>query len=266
MVLDDAVERSSWERLTRTMRAMGRQVGPAAGLGTAALKRHPVWQGAVAEGGGVGVVVVPGFGGVDASMMVLRRWLERCGYRTVGAGLGMNIGCTEVLVERLAARVEQHVQRTGRPVIMLGHSRGGLLCRLLVVQRPELVCGLVTLGSPVLNPLDVKGLAAIALPWVLRASAMGVGGLIDKGCLDGPCRDLTAHGLAAELPVPAVAFFSRDDGVVGWESCRDPHADWVEVTSSHTGMGTDPVLYTALAPRLAGWAAAQGDPGPAGIA
>lgn len=204
------------------------------------------------------MVVVPGFGGIDASMIVLRRWLARCGYRPVGAGLGMNLGCTAEMVDRLARRVEEQVLRTGGPVIMLGHSRGGLLSRLLVVQRPELVRGLVTLGSPVLNPLDVKGLAAIALPWVLRASSMGVGGLINEGCLDGPCRDVTAHGLAAELLVPAMAFFSREDGVVGWESCRDPHAEWIEVTSSHTGMGTDPVLYAALAPRLAGWAAAQG--------
>lgn len=241
----------------RTLRAMGRQVGPAVGIGTGALQRHHVWRGAVAAGRGVGVVVVPGFGGVDASMAVLRRWLTRCGYRPAGAGLGMNLGCTEKMVDRLARRVEEHAARTGGPVVVLGHSRGGLLGRLLTVQRPELVRGLVTLGSPVLNPLDVKGLAALALPWVLRASSIGVGGLIDRGCFDGPCRDLTAHGLAAELPVPAVAFFSRDDGVVGWESCRDPHADWIEVTSSHTGMGTDPVLYAALAPRLASWAAAQ---------
>jgi hypothetical protein len=45
--------------------------------------------------------------------------------------------------------------------------------------------------------------------------------------------------------------------VVGWRSCQDPEAEWLEVGSSHTGMGTDPELYAALATRLAAWAAAR---------
>jgi hypothetical protein len=56
--------------------------------------------------------------------------------------------------------------------------------------------------------------------------------------------------------VPAVAIYSLDDGVVSWESCQDPEAEWVEVASSHTGMATDPAVYAALAPRLAAWVSA----------
>ena len=78
-------------------------------------------------------------------------------------------------------------------------------------------------------------------------------GLLDHECLAGACRDTTLRGLAAPLAVPAVAIFSRQDGVVGWESCRDPAAEWVEVRSSHTGMGIDPDLYQVLVPRLAAW-------------
>jgi hypothetical protein len=125
----------------------------------------------------------------------------------------------------------------------------------VAVRRPDLVCGLAMFGSPVLDPLDAGGLAPHLLRALVRLSTLGVRGLLDQDCLTGPCRDTTLGGLSAPLQVPAVAIYSRDDGVVGWQSCRDPEAEWVEVGSSHTGMGTDPVLYGALAVRFARWVA-----------
>lgn len=256
MVTGELTPEVRGRRFWSSARAVARSLGPAMGSGLPALFRHPVWTTRVVEGGGVGVVVVPGFGGVDASMVVLRYWLRRRGFVAVGAHLVLNIGCTAELVGRLERRVEAHARATGGPIVLLGHSRGGLLCRLVAVRRPDLVRGLVTLGSPVLDPLDVRGLASRVLRWLIRLSDLGIRGLLDGECLSGACRDRTVVGLAATLPMPAVAFYSRDDGVVGWRSCRDPEAEWIEVSSSHTGMGTDPALYAALAPRLAAWAAA----------
>jgi pimeloyl-ACP methyl ester carboxylesterase len=246
-----------WARARLAAHRLARQLGPAVGLSLPALKRHPIWTATAAEGRGVGVVVVPGFGGVDSNLAVMRRWLAHRGYRPIGARLGMNLGCTTDLVARLERRVEAHALATGGPVVLMGHSRGGWLSRLVAVRRPDLVRGLVMLGSPVLDPLDARGLATFVVRVLLRLSAFGVPGLLERDCLHGPCRDDAAEGLAAELRMPAVALYSRDDGVVGWESCRDPGAEWVEVRSSHTGMGTDPELYTALVPRLAAWAAAE---------
>jgi pimeloyl-ACP methyl ester carboxylesterase len=245
-----------WHRVRRTARHLGRSLPPALGLTTPALVRHPVWRAPAVHGGGTGAVVVPGFAGADASLAVLRRWLDRRGFPATGAGLGINVGCTEELVERLERRVAEHADRTGGPVVLVGHSRGGMLARIVTVRRPDLVRGLAMLGSPVLDPLDAGGLAAVLLPAVVRLSELGLRGLVDGDCLTGPCSTATADALAAPLPVPAVAIYSRDDGVVGWRSCQDPEAEWVEVASSHTGLGTDPAVYAALAPRLAAWAAA----------
>jgi pimeloyl-ACP methyl ester carboxylesterase len=244
-----------WPAVHRFVRHVGRSLPPALGLTAPALLRHPVWQGAGVDGGGIGVVVAPGFAGADASMGMLRRWLARRGYVPTGAGLGINVGCTEELVDRLERRVADHAARTGGPVVLVGHSRGGMLARIIAVRRPDLVRGLAMLGSPVLDPLDAGGLATVVLPAVLRLSEFGVRGLVDGDCLTGPCSAAAAVGLAAPLPVPAVSIYSRDDGVVGWRSCQDPEAEWVEVASSHTGMGTDPAVYAALAPRLSAWAA-----------
>ncbi len=155
------------------------------------------------------------------------------------------------------AHVIDVVRRAGEhgPVVLVGHSRGGMLARIVAVRRPDLVRGLAMLGSPVLDPLDAGGLATVVLPAVVRLSALGVRGLVDGDCITGPCSTAAATALAAPLPVPAVSIYSRDDGVVGWRSCQDPDAEWVEVACSHTGMGTDPAVYTALARRLAAWAA-----------
>lgn len=247
---------SAAARLARTLRVLGRDLGPVVQVTLPALLRHPVWTGAVAFGGGRGAVVVPGFGGADWSMAVLRRWLARCGYRAVGGGLAMNLGCTADLVDRLERRAEALARATGGPVVLVGHSRGGLLCRMLAVRRPDLVAGLAMLGSPVLDPLDLRGAAGPVLRVLVRLSQAGVRGLLDDACLTGDCRDATAVGLSAPLRVPALAVFSQDDRVVRWDACRDPSAEWVEVGSSHTGMGTDPDLYAALLDRLHRWAAA----------
>ncbi|WP_250556659.1 alpha/beta fold hydrolase [Pseudonocardia lacus] len=234
-------------------RALYREFGPVLGIGRGRLRRHPVWTSPTPDGDGVGVVVVPGFGGTDPSMALLRRWLRGRGYRPTGASLWFNLGCTGDLVDRLERRVVEHARATGGPVVLLGHSRGGWLGRLVAVRRPELVRGLVMLGSPVLDPLDARGLAPLLLRLLVRLSAVGLPGLLDRECIDGACRDVTVRGLSAPLEVPAVAIFSREDGVVGWESCRDPAAEWVEVRSSHTGMGIDPELYEHLVPRLRAW-------------
>lgn len=258
--------RAAPARWRRTGRVVARELAPVVRIGLPGLLRHPVWTGGATdgrtiEGGGLGVVAVPGFGGSDPDLAVLRRWLGRRGYRPVGAGLGLSLGCTTDLATRLERRVAEHAGATGGPVVVLGHSRGGLLGRLVAVARPDLVAGLVMLGSPVLDPLDVWGPARVVCRAVLRLSALGVDGLLDRDCLSGSCGDVTAAGLAAPLPMPALAFFSRDDAVVGWRSCRDPAAEWIEVHSSHSGYGNHPELYVALAPHLAAWAAARSGPG-----
>jgi hypothetical protein len=67
--------------------------------------------------------------------------------------------------------------------------------------------------------------------------------------------------MIAPLPagVPAVTVYSQYDGIVPWQLCLDPYAECVEVGSTHTGMGLDPDVYTALEPRLAAWAATTTD-------
>ncbi len=230
-----------------------RELAPVVGVGRRALRRHPAWtELGPGDGRGLGVVVIPGFVGTDLAMAPLRTWLDARGYRSSGAGLGINVGCTAELVDRLERRVAAHAERTGGPVVVIGHSRGGWLGRLVAVRRPELVRAVVMMGSPVRNPLDTRAVVTVACEVLFRLAPLGLP-VLDRDCVDGSCRSLTEAGLTAPLRMPAVAFYSRTDGVVGWESCLDPAAEPVEVDCGHTAMGTDPGLLAALAPRLASW-------------
>ncbi|MFI9814991.1 alpha/beta fold hydrolase [Saccharothrix variisporea] len=225
------------------------------------LLRHPAWRRVdPRQGRGVGVVLVPGFGFGDTSLLIAARWLRARGYRPVGARIGLNVGCTTELVERLEKRVVEHARETGGRVVLFGQSRGGWLARLVAGRRPDLVRGLVMLGSPVLNPLGAHPAVVRVARFLARASAWGVPGLLDEQCFTGDCYDTSMAGLAAPLPsqVPALAIFSARDIVAPPELCRDPSAECVEVRSTHTGMGLDPDVYAAVEPRLAQWAAREG--------
>jgi hypothetical protein len=56
-------------------------------------------------------------------------------------------------------------------------------------------------------------------------------------------------------PVPTASIYSRNDGVVAWQSCQHErslaHVDDVEVAGSHLGMGWNPEVLQAVAERLA---------------
>jgi hypothetical protein len=63
-----------------------------------------------------------------------------------------------------------------------------------------------------------------------------------------------------------VSIYSRSDGIVDWHACLDPAAErYVEVDSSHIGMGLNPQVYRAIADALADFRgrAEQGLPAPA---
>jgi hypothetical protein len=257
MTAEDGTLQLVLPRLQAGVHQWWRMMGPVAGVGRRALLQHPVWRDARDIGHGTGAVVVPGFGGVDASMALMRRWLERWGYRAVGSGLAGVFGCTTDLVDHLEEVVAAHATATGGPVLLLGHSRGGQLGRLVATRRPDLVQGLVMFGSPVVEPLELSGLAARLARWLPRIAAWGIPGVLNADCLTGPCYDAAVALLTQPLAVPALSLYSRSDGVVAWRSSCDPYAECVEISSSHTGMGTDPDLYTALVPRLTAWTSDQ---------
>jgi pimeloyl-ACP methyl ester carboxylesterase len=229
----------------------------AAILGIPRLLRHPVWRLVDPDqGGGLGVLLIPGFGFGDRSLALTSAWLHARGYRPAGAHIGINVGCTTDLVIRLERRLAEHAEATGDRVALVGQSRGGWLGRLAAIRRPDLVRGLVMLASPVLDPLGAHPKTIRFVRLLARLSGLGIPGLLNDDCIAGTCFHDSLAALAAPLPkeIPALALYSRVDSIVPWKLCLDPAAECVEVRSTHAGMGFDPGFYTVLESRLTQWA------------
>src|SRR5215213_7838951 len=128
-------------------------------LETAALLRDPIYNGdGVRSGGGQPVLLIPGFLAGDDSLGLMTQWLRRTGHRTKSAGIRSNVDCSSASADRLAERLQCLAETSGQKVAIIGQSRGGNLAKVLAVRHPELVSGIVTLGSPQLDPFDIHPL------------------------------------------------------------------------------------------------------------
>ncbi len=199
------------------------------------------------------VVLVPGFLAGDASLALMARSLRRRGYRTYRSLIHANVGCTRTAAGELEARLEAIAQRRGSRVQVVGHSLGGMLARGLAVRRPDLVSGIVTMGSPMLAPAAHHVSLTASVDVLVRLSRAGVRGLMAEDCVAGECARESFE--ESRLPVPdGVAFtavYSRRDGIVDWRACVDPLADPVEVRASHVGMAIDPRVIEQVVAALA---------------
>jgi pimeloyl-ACP methyl ester carboxylesterase len=194
------------------------------------------------------VLLIPGFLAGDASMTVMAGWLRRRGHRVRTSGIRFNVGCSGRDLDRLDTVLSAFEE----PVILIGQSRGGTLARAVAARHPEKIAALVTLGSPVLDPLAVSPSVLRTVRSVAFLGDLGVPGLFSTGCRDGECCAEFRSLLAKPLPsdAPALALYSRSDAVVDWRACLDPSAECVEIDGSHCWMAVNPEVYRELERRL----------------
>jgi pimeloyl-ACP methyl ester carboxylesterase len=232
------------------------------GLEAAALLRDPILRGeGLGDGRGRPAFLIPGFLAGDGSLALMANWLRRAGYRPSRAGMRANVGCSGAAHKGLEQRLERIVEEQGQRAVVIGQSRGGSMAKVLAVRRPDLICGLVTLGSPHVDPLAVHPLVRLQLEAVSRLGSLGAPGLFKRSCLNGDCCASFWDDLAAPLRsrVGFVAVYSRSDGIVDWKACLDPCADaHVEVRASHCGMAVSPAAWRAVAEALERFGRAEG--------
>jgi triacylglycerol lipase len=222
-------------------------------LEAAALLRDPIYQGhGVKSGGGQPVVLIPGFMAGDDSLGFMTKWLRRTGHQTRSAGIRSNTDCSARAVEKLIERTEQLAERHGRRVTLIGQSRGGTFARVIAVRRPDLVSGIVTLGSPLTASFDLHPAVRWQIRLVAALGTVGAPGMFGLECIKGGCCQGFWHDLRAPFPddVGFVSIYSKSDGIVRWRSCLDSGARHVEVHASHCGMAMNPGAYRAIATAL----------------
>lgn len=222
-----------------------RRNGDTSYLARSALRQRP--------GGGDPVLLVPGFMAGDCTLSGMSRTLRRRGYRTYRSHITANVGCTLDAAAALEARIESIAIRRGTRVSIVGHSLGGMLARGLAVRRPDLIAGIVTLGSPMLAPGAHHVALTAGVEALVRLSRAGLPGLMAEECVAGSCARQSFEESRQPMP-PGVGFtavYSKRDGIVDWRACIDPEARAVEVSASHVGMALDPRVIDEVTEALA---------------
>ncbi|WP_232677471.1 triacylglycerol lipase [Nocardioides sp. R-C-SC26] len=188
------------------------------------------------------VLLVPGFLAGDWTLTLMAKTLRERGFRTYRSGITANVGCTLDAATLLESRLEEIVDRTDRRVQIVGHSLGGMLARGIAVRRPDLVSGIVTMGSPMLAPGAHHGLLSRGVEALVALNRFGVPGVMSAECVAGSCARESFEESREAMPdgVGFTAIYSRRDGIVDWRACVDPEGHPVEVTASHVGMAVDP--------------------------
>jgi pimeloyl-ACP methyl ester carboxylesterase len=185
-----------------------------------------------------GVVVLPGFGADDGSTVLLRRYLTTLGYDAHGWKRGFNVRRPGADMEAVIAQIRQLRDLHHLPVSLIGWSRGGIMAREIARKIPDDIRQVITLGSPFAD-----------------ASANNVGAVWTLLTGEKAPRDPERlKSLAAPIPVPATAIYTRADGVVAWQACLEqpgPIAENVEVRSTHIGLGFHAPAFWVIADRLA---------------
>jgi len=234
------------------------------GLEAAGLMRSPVWRGTgLPPGDDRPVLLIPGYLAGDGSLAIMTRWLRSIGYHTSRAGVRVNADCSASACRGLEARLERMADRSGQRVSIVGQSRGGILARTIAVRRPDLVSGIVTLGSPVKGMLGIHPLVLGSIGVIALLHAMRLPHTLGFDCLRGTCCEEFRDALAAPFPedVGYTAVYSRRDGIVNWRNCLDPNAqEHVEVSSTHCGMAVNASVYGVVGRSLARFARADDVP------
>ena len=205
------------------------------------LIRDPVFRGDdVPPGLRKPVLLIPGFLAGDWTLRTQYDWMRRVGYRPYVAGLAFNVMYSEVMLKPLLDTLLEVNRKTTARVSLVGHSRGGVLAKVLSHRKPDLVEQVIALGSPLGDPFDVHPLtmASVHAAHLFNAFRYRHDASVEMRFL----RDLQA-----EPRVPTTSIYSRSDGVVNWKACLRPDVNAIEVHGSHVGLALNPEVYRILA-------------------
>jgi len=205
------------------------------------LIRDPVFYGrGVKRGEGRPVLLIPGFLAGDQSLQTMRTWLRRLDYLPELSGIRFNVRYSEVTLEGVLERLYVHHRKSRQKVAIVGHSRGGLLAKVIADRNPEMVSQVIALGSPLNEAMDVHPLTMAAVHAARLYNRVRFQTKLDT-------EDQFTLDLAAPPKVPLTSIYTRSDGVVNWNACLRDDVKTIEVQGSHGGLGVNAEVYRHLA-------------------
>lgn len=193
-----------------------------------------------ARGDGRQVMVIPGFMTDDRITWPLRKYLTWLGYKALPWSMGRNNGFPERDAATLAEQLDA-VRHADQKLTLIGWSLGGVIAREVARLRPDAVREVITMGTP------VEGGPKYTIAGENFARRHG----IDLPAFEQHVHDINQKGVTQPLTV----IYSRSDGIVGWRAALDrynKHARHIRIPGSHLGLGTNPLVWQAIAKTLGG--------------
>ncbi len=178
------------------------------------------------------ILLIPGFMAGDLSLYPLANRLRAEAHSVRFAGIAANIACSRRQIARLESVLQETAREAGAPVVVIGHSLGGIYARALARRLPELVAHTFLLGSPVRTPLNNSN-PIVKMLFMVTRRTHGDG----TNCL-GEMSTLCGVHLPDPPQVPSTLIYSKTDGVVSWPACIEfgPHVEAIAVHSTHCGI------------------------------
>ena len=139
----------------------------------------------------------------------------------------------------LRHRMAEIQKQDSAPVTLIGHSRGGLLAKVLSQRRPTSVEQVIALGSPLADFRDLTLVTRAAVGVVTTANEIGFGKRLRA-------EGRFAHDLRLPPVVPTTSIYTRSDTVVNFRSCLRPDIPSISVWGSHNGLVVNPEVYRLL--------------------
>jgi len=216
----------------------------------ATLVRDPVYRNPeMVDGRGQPILLIPGFLAGDWTLMRMAGWLNRLGYRAYFSGIDWNVDCPNKTSEKLRWRLDHIANETSEPLIVIGHSLGGLLARFLGANFSDRVCHVIALGAPlnVNDPESVHPLVRSAFQ--LLTPLRRLRGGVDPQCGSTACSCRFARTAFSTLPIAvrSTSIFSKSDEIVDWRSAIDPNGENFEVSGRHLGLIVNREVYQVIA-------------------
>ncbi|MBD2858122.1 alpha/beta hydrolase [Spongiibacter sp. KMU-158] len=202
-------------------------------------------------GDGHPVVVIPGYGGAEGSTRFLRKWLNSKNYDCHDWQQGRNLpkqrfnsveqakDFRREKVDSLKTQLDRLYQHSGKKASLVGWSLGGIYAHDLASEAPELVRGVITLGTPFGDP---RGTAV----WSIMS-------LLTRQRRFDTEQEIENWGIFPEAKVPTTVIHSDNDGFVSPSIAKlnGGLVKHVQVNSSHIGFTANPRVFWQIGKSLA---------------
>ncbi|RJY08588.1 alpha/beta hydrolase [Aurantiacibacter aquimixticola] len=189
-------------------------------------------------GDGRPAIVIPGLTTGDISTTLLRRTLKARGFVPEGWGMGINTGADPAKLKRLEARIAHLHVMSGKLVLLVGWSLGGLYARVLAQRVSKHLSMVVTVASPFSGDRHAN-------------NAWRVYEALNDHTVDNPP---FAENLEAKPPVPTIAIWSAVDGIVAPECARgrEGESDYrLRIDVPHFTIGTSRACIEEIIAKIA---------------